>query len=174
MMEFYMKLPRNKKEFPIFMAVISIISVLTIAPLITCFEMGFTMTSVMSAVKSMPFIWVSVVVVVLLTHGPSEWLAHKILSKGDSFRACMVINALCAVFLISIFMTVIGAWIGMRQISMIPIYSFFYKWPRNFAIALAIETLVAQPIARFVMLKMHQAMDAKAKNEEVATEEEAA
>lgn len=143
------------------MAVISIISVLTIAPLITCFEMGFTMNSVMSAVKIMPVMWVAVIIVVLLTHAPSEWLANKILTKGDSFRVCMLVNALCAVLLISVCMTVIGAWIGMGQISMAPIYGFFYKWPRNFAIALAIETLVAQPIARFVMLKMHQAQDAK-------------
>ena len=171
-MEFYMKLPRNKKEFPIFMAVISIISVLTIAPLITCFEMGFTMNSVMSAVKIMPFMWVTVVIVVLLTHKPSEWLAHKILSEGDSFRVCMLVNALCAVLLISVFMTVLGTWIGMGQISMVPIYSFFHKWPRNFAIAFAIETLVAQPAARFVMLKMHQAADAKANQaKEVAAED---
>lgn len=39
-MEFYMKLPRNKKEFALFMAIISIISVNIIAPLITCFEVG--------------------------------------------------------------------------------------------------------------------------------------
>ena len=36
-MDFYMKLPRNKKEFALFMGVISIISVNIIAPLITCF-----------------------------------------------------------------------------------------------------------------------------------------
>jgi len=42
-MEFYMKLPRNKKEFTLFMMVISIISVNIIAPLISCFEVGFRM-----------------------------------------------------------------------------------------------------------------------------------
>ena len=42
-MEFYMKLPRNKKEFVLFLMVISIISVNIIAPLITCFEVGFSM-----------------------------------------------------------------------------------------------------------------------------------
>ena len=40
-MEFYMKLPRTKKEFGLFMAIISIISVNIIAPLITCFEAVF-------------------------------------------------------------------------------------------------------------------------------------
>ena len=36
-----MKLPRTKKEFGLFMAIISIISVNIIAPLITCFEAVF-------------------------------------------------------------------------------------------------------------------------------------
>lgn len=34
-MEFYMKLPRSKKEFALFMGIVSIISVNIIAPLIT-------------------------------------------------------------------------------------------------------------------------------------------
>ena len=40
-MEFYMKLPRSKKEFALFMGIVSIISVNIIAPLITFFEAGF-------------------------------------------------------------------------------------------------------------------------------------
>lgn len=40
-MEFYQKLPRNKKEFTLFIAVTSIISVNIIAPIITCFERAF-------------------------------------------------------------------------------------------------------------------------------------
>lgn len=32
---------------------------------------------------------------------------------------------------------------------------FFYKLPRNAAILFAIEAIVAQPIARMVMLKVH-------------------
>jgi len=160
-MEFYMKLPRNKKEFALFMAIISIISVNIIAPLITCFEMGFSMSVWANVIKVIPFIWVSVVILVLLTHKPSEWLASKILAKEDSFNAHMVINALCAVLLMSIFLTVIGTWIGTRQITMEPIRTFFYKWPRNFAIAFAVEVAIAQPIARYVMLKMHQMKDMK-------------
>ena len=42
-----------------------------------------------------------------------------------------------------------------------PIIGFFYKWPRNFAISLGVELLIAQPIARFVMLKYHQYFDGK-------------
>lgn len=154
-MDFYMKLPRNKKEFALFMAVISIISVNIIAPLITCFEVGFHMNVWASAIKVIPFIWISVIALVLLTYKPAEWLTGKIVKEGDSFNSHIVVNILCTVFLMSIFLTVIGTWIGSRHISMDPIQMFFYKWPRNFAISFAVELLVAQPIARWVMLKMH-------------------
>ena len=61
----------------------------------------------------------------------------------------------CTVFLMSIFLTVIGTWIGTRHISMDPIRMFFYKWPRNAAISFFVEACIAQPIARLVMFKIH-------------------
>ena len=160
-MEFYMNLPRNKKEFALFMAVISIISVNIIAPLITCFEVGFHMYVWADAIKIIPFIWVCVIALVLITYKPAEWLTSRIVEKGDSFSSHIVINILCTVFLMSIFLTVIGTWIGSRQVSMEPIRMFFYKWPRNFAISFAVELCIAQPIARGVMLKIHQIKDMK-------------
>jgi len=162
-MEFYMKLPRNKKEFALFMAVISIISVNIIAPLITCFEVGFHMYVWADAIKIIPFIWICVIALVLITYKPAELLASRIIEEGDSFNSHIVINILCTVFLMSIFLTVIGTWIGSRQVSMEPIRMFFYKWPRNFAISFAIESLIAQPIARAVILKMHQIKDKESK-----------
>lgn len=158
-MEFYMKLPRNKKEFILFMAVISIISVNVIAPLISCFEAGFHIYIWEEVIKVMPFIWISVIILVLITYKPAEWLTSKIIKKEDSFNAHIIVNTLCTVFLMSIFLTVIGTWIGTRHISMEPIRMFFYKWPRNFAIAFAVESLIAQPIARIVMLKLHKIKD---------------
>lgn len=160
-MEFYMKLPRNKKEFALFLAVISIISVNIIAPLITCFEIGFHLYVWADVLTVLPFIWLSVIVLVLLTHRPAEWMTNKLLQKEDSFNAHIIVNTLCNVFLMSIFLTVIGTWIGGRKISIEPILMFFHKWPRNFAISFAVELLVAQPIARFVMYKLHQKQDAK-------------
>ncbi|NFG42551.1 hypothetical protein FC789_15575 [Clostridium botulinum] len=160
-MEFYMKLPRNKKEFALFLLIISIISVNIIAPLITCFEVGFHMYVWADAIKIIPFIWICVIALVLITYKPAEWLTSRIVEKGDSFNSHIVINILCTVFLMSIFLTVIGTWIGNRQVSMEPIRMFFYKWPRNIAISFAVEAFIAQPIARTVMLKMHQIKDNK-------------
>jgi hypothetical protein len=154
-------LPRNVKEFPLFIAVISILSVNIIAPLITCFEFGFHVSVWLEVLQVIPFIWLSVIALVLLTYKPAEWLTRKIVDKGDSFNAHIVVNILCTVLLMSIFLTVIGTWIGSRHISTEPVRLFFHKWPRNFAISFAVEALFAQPIARFVMLKIHQAQDAK-------------
>ena len=160
-MEFFMKLPRSRREFALFMAIISIISVNIIAPLITCFEMGFHLYVWADALRIIPFIWLSVIVLVLLAYKPAEWMTGRIIREGDSFNAHIIVNILCTVFLMSIFLTVMGTWIGSRRISVEPIRLFFYKWPRNFSISLAVEALIAQPVARFVMLKLHQWVDAK-------------
>ena len=71
-MEFYMKLPRNKREFALFMGIISIISVNIIAPLITCFEAGFHLYVYQDVLTVLPFIWLSVIAIVLLTYVPTE------------------------------------------------------------------------------------------------------
>jgi len=155
-MDFFMKLPRNKKEFTLFLAIISIISVNIIAPLITCFEMGFHMYTWKNTLAVIPFIWVAVILLVLLTYKPVEWLTSKLVGENDSFNSHIIINILCTVFLMSIFLTIIGTWIGTRSLSMEPIRTFFYKWPRNFAISFFIESFIAQPIARLVMLKLHE------------------
>ena len=160
-MDFYMKLPRNKKEFTLFMAIVSILSVNIIAPLITFFEVGFHPYVWVDTIKIIPFVWLAVIILVLLTYQPAEWLTSKITKKGDSFHACILINIIFTVLLMSIFLTVIGTWIGCRRISWEPIKMFFYKWPRNFAISLFVESCLAQPLARLVMLKLHQHNDLK-------------
>lgn len=161
-MDFHMKLPRNAKEFSLFIAIISIISVNIIAPVITCFEaQRFSLEIWGMALRAIPFIWLSVVAFVLITYKPAEWMTEKVVEKSDSFRAHMLANILCTVFLMSIIFTVVGTWIGSMHISLEPIVMFFYKWPRNFAVSFAVEALIAQPIARFVMLKLHTCADKK-------------
>ena len=46
--------------------------------------------------------------------------------------------------------------IAMQTISLTPFQQFFYKWARNFTIALLTEMLIAQPIARCVMHYLHK------------------
>ncbi|MDR0887327.1 MAG: hypothetical protein LBM97_01405 [Candidatus Nomurabacteria bacterium] len=153
--KFHTHLPRGKKEFALFMLIVSVISVCVIAPLVTFSEIGISGEAYLGALKILPFIWLCIIPLVLLTEKPAMFLAGKIVKKGDSFSVTVLINVLCNVFLISIFMTIIGSWIGQGDISWEPIRHFFLKWSRNFAIAFTVESLIAQPIARLVMSKVH-------------------
>lgn len=53
-MDFYMKLPRNAKEFALFLILVSILSVNIIAPLISCFELGFSLRVWQGVMKTLP------------------------------------------------------------------------------------------------------------------------
>ncbi|MEC0169441.1 hypothetical protein [Paenibacillus graminis] len=57
--------------------------------------------------------------------------------------------------ILSIFLTIIGAWVGTKSITLDPLRNFFYRWPRNFFIAFWVEALIAQPVARLAMKKIH-------------------
>ena len=157
-----MRLPRSRKEFVLFMMVISIISVNIIAPTITCMEVGFTFENYLHTLQVIPVVWVAVIACVLITYRPAGFLTLKITAQGDSFRSCITINILCTVFLMSIILTIVGAWIGNWAVTMEPIEMFIYRWPRNFGIALGVELLIAQPIAREVMNRFHIWKDSKA------------
>lgn len=150
-----MKLPRNKTDFTIFLALVSLISVFIISPIITGFELGFSIITLKNTIKIIPFIWIAVIIFVLLTHSPANKISQKIVSKEDSFNSQITINILVNVLMMSVFMTITATWIGMGEINLVPIVKFFHKWPRNFAIAFFIELIIAQPIARHVLYLKH-------------------
>ena len=103
----------------------------------------------------MPFLLVAIVAFVLLTHMPAEKVAAKITEETDSFNAKITITILINVAMMSVLMTIVGAMIATKTISLAPFQQFFYKWPRNFIIALLTEMLIAQPIARYVIYRRH-------------------
>ena len=58
------RMPQNGKEFILFLAVISIISVNTIAPLIMALQFRFTKAVYLQTLKTIPFMWIIVVLIV--------------------------------------------------------------------------------------------------------------
>ncbi|MEU0751877.1 hypothetical protein [Streptomyces albogriseolus] len=159
---FHTHLPRNPKEAVTFMLVVAVISVNTIPVVIGGLNSGFTLAMWTGLLPVMPVLLVAVVAVVLLTMKPAQLLTSRLVRPGDSFRAHMVLNALCSVLLISLVMTVVGTWIGTRQVSTEPLEQFAHLWPRNCTIAFLVEALLAQPVARQVMRRYHQRIDARA------------
>ncbi|MBM6615875.1 hypothetical protein JTF06_13370 [Desemzia sp. RIT804] len=151
------RLPKNGKEFILFLGIISIISVNTIAPTIMGLQFGFTMDVYKAALKTMPFIWLIVLVLIPFIVEPiANKLVAKFTAPTDSFNSVTLFHTLFSVLMMSIILSVVAAWVGTRTISMEPITNFFYAWPRNFAVAFFIESLIAQPIARLAMKGLHK------------------
>ncbi|MEK3865802.1 hypothetical protein MHH60_20235 [Paenibacillus sp. FSL H7-0716] len=156
------RLPRNGKEGILFLLIISIISVNTIAPIIVGLERGFSKEVYIDTLKVIPFMWMIVVLSVRLVAGPIVGkVMPKFMGQTDGFNARILLNTLLNVTVLSILLSIIGTWVGTRQISLDPLKSFLHIWPRNFGIAFWIELLVAQPIARFVMKTLHARQDRK-------------
>lgn len=150
------RLPQNPKEGIIFLLIISIISVNTIAPLIMGMERGFSKENYLETLKIIPFMWVVVVLLVRLVARPLVGkVMPKFAGKTDGFNARVLLNTLLNVTVLSILLTIIGTWIGTKQVSFEPFQNFFRIWFRNFGVAFWIELLIAQPIARFAMKKLH-------------------
>ncbi|TGE35815.1 hypothetical protein E4K67_22075 [Desulfosporosinus fructosivorans] len=60
------RLPRNRKEFALFLGIISVISVNIIAPFIMGFKFRFQKEVYFSTLKIIPFVWIIVVLLVTL------------------------------------------------------------------------------------------------------------
>ncbi|MBM6676171.1 hypothetical protein H6A07_05380 [Olsenella uli] len=159
-----MRLPRGRREFCLFMAIVSVISVNIIAPVITCFEMGFSLESWAAALHAMPFVWLAVIACVLATYYPAEWVTARFLEEDDSYNAHILVNILATVCMMSVILTVAAPWIAAGHVSPEPVEHFFFRWPRNFAVSFAVEALVAQPIARAAMNRLHLMLDARGAN----------
>lgn len=157
------RLPHNAKEGILFMLIISLVSVNTIAPIIMGMERGFSKENYLETLKIIPIMWVIVILLVRLVAGPVVGkILPKFVGQTDGFNARILLNTVLNVTVLSIILTIIGTWVGARQISMEPFQNFFHSWPRNFGIAFWIELLLAQPLARFVMRKMHEKQRLKA------------
>ncbi|MEK4293825.1 hypothetical protein [Paenibacillus sp. FSL R5-0914] len=156
------RLPRNGKEGILFLLIISIISVNTIAPIIVGLERGFSKEVYIDTLKVIPFMWMIVVLSVRLVAGPIVGkVMPKFMGQTDGFNARVLLNTLLNVTVLSILLSIIGTWVGTKQISLKPLKNFLHIWPRNFGIAFWIELLVAQPIARFAMKTLHTRQDRK-------------
>lgn len=156
------RLPQSAGEGIIFMLVISFISVNTIAPIIMFMETGVSLETYVEFLKIVPVMWFIVILMVRFVAGP---LIGKIMPKfqgeTDGFNARFLLNIVLNVTILSLTLTIIGTWVGNREISADIFTRFFPTWFRNFGIAFWIEVIVAQPIARFVMVKIHQSKDKK-------------
>lgn len=156
------RLPRNGKEGAIYGAIICTLSVLFMGSINIILAAGeFNSDVAMQMLITLPIIWVIVMIIEPVAIGRmAEALTAKLVSPTDGFNARIMFRTLFTVLGMSITMTIIGNTFGYGFTT--EIFDHFIQiWPRNFVIALFLESIVIQPIARFAMVKMHEAQDRK-------------
>lgn len=157
--KFHMRLPRDGREFLLFLLIVSLISVNIIAPLIAMMSVGFEIAVWLNVVKILPIMWIIVMVLVILTNKPARWITNKIILPTDSFNAHIIVELIFNVLLMSIILTVVGSKVAQWNAGWISPLEYIHVWPRNFAISFAVESLIAQPVAHFVMHHYHLRKD---------------
>ena len=162
------RLPRNAKEGALFGAIIVTLTVLLMASLNVILAVGeVNLDTLYIILKTIPICWVIAMVIEPTLVGRfADKMVHKFTAPTDSFNAKILYRILFTVFGMSFIMTLVGYIIGHGLDNGI-FTNFLTNWPRNFLIVLIAESLVIQPIARFVMVKIHAAQDKKTQTKSI-------
>lgn len=164
------RLPKTKKEGIIYGGVIAIITVIVMVFLNITLEFKKIDGQVLFVIAvTIPIFWIVAMLLENFVIGRiSEQLLKKFTLKTDGFNTKILFNILFCVTGMSFIMTIIGGIYGeilsIKSITLKPILDIPLHWPRNFFVAFWCEILLAQPLARFVMKKIHLACE-KTKNE---------
>ena len=162
-MELEKRLPRNGKEGLLYGTIISTLTVIFMTSLMVILNVGeFNKEVAFAILKTLPIIWVIVMVIEPAIIGRiAEALTAKFTKPTDSFNAKILFRIVFTVFGMSIVMTFVGDIVAHGFHSEL-FSNWLHNWPRNLVIVLIAESLVIQPIARFAMVKLHEAQDRKA------------
>ncbi|ALV22623.1 MULTISPECIES: hypothetical protein [Carnobacterium] len=157
------RLPKNGKEGFLYGTIIVTLSVLVMGSINMIIAAGeFNKDVAMTMLVALPIIWVIVMIIEPLAIGRwAEFISSKFISPTDGFAARIMFRTLFTVLGMSFTMTIIGDIFG-NGLSADSFTHFINAWPRNFLLALFFESVIIQPFARFVMVKMHAAQDKKA------------
>ncbi|MBP1044301.1 DUF2798 domain-containing protein [Vagococcus sp. BWB3-3] len=153
------RLPQTSKEGLLYGVVICGITAFLMASFNIYLQVKqVNMTLVVMILKAFPlFFLIALLLETFVMHQPVEKLVRKFTEKDDSFNAVILFTVLFTVVGMSFSMTIIGDFIGHGfLIEQGFLLRFLAAWPRNFAIVLMIELLIAQPLARKVMTVLHQ------------------
>ncbi|QXZ10926.1 DUF2798 domain-containing protein [Comamonas sp. Y33R10-2] len=150
------RLPHNNKEGAIYGATICSLTALvmtTFNVLIHAQEVNAQTLQSIAFYFPLMFV-IAMLVEPLLVGRIAEKAMHRLSPATDSGNAKILFRMVFTVFGMSLVMTGIGnliafgaeGWLGRM----------LHDWPRNFFVVLILEALIIQPIARAVMVKLHQ------------------
>lgn len=150
------RLPHTAKEGAIYGAIICFLTALMMTTLnALIIARGANAQALQTIAIYFPLMFViAMLVEPLLVGRLAEKAMHRLSPATDSGNAKILFRLVLTVFGMSLMMTGIGNLIAVGAQGWFS--RMVHDWPRNFFIVLLLETLLIQPIARAVMVKMHQ------------------
>lgn len=117
--------------------------------------------------RSIPIVWaVAMVWETFVVGRIGHKLVHIFTDPSDGFNANILFNIVFVVTMMSASMTILGPTVcGEPLRETLP--GWIHHWPRNFCVAFWCECLLAQPIARRVMVLIHNRQERNLGLEEV-------
>lgn len=155
-MPFDDRLPHNAKEGAIYGGTICFLTALVM----TTFNIVVSAPeSAAEALQSIAFYFpvmfvIAMLIEPLLVGRLAEKAMHRLSPATDSTNAKILFRMVFTVFGMSLIMTGMGSLIAFGSDGWLS--RMVNDWPRNFFIVLLLEALIVQPIARAVMVKLHQ------------------
>lgn len=161
-------MPRNGKEGLIYGGVICSLTCIVMATMNICINMGgVSTTSLLTVLKAIPVVFIIAMLIEMFIVGRiANKLVSIFISTTDSLNANIMFRTFFTVSGMSIIMTVVGGILA-SGFNMEVIKEFPISWPRNFCVAIFLELLIVQPIARSVMLVIHNFQEKYAGNNEI-------
>ncbi|WP_242542787.1 DUF2798 domain-containing protein [Vagococcus fluvialis] len=152
-------LPHNKKEGLLYGSTIAIITVLFMVILNTYINLGTI--SYIHIPQILKLIIILFIIAMLLENFVVSYFVNKLntyfVHEKDSFNARILFTILFTVIGMSFTMTWIAPFVSSGfELSTISFNLFISNWPKNFGIVFALELLIAQPLARKLMVVIHK------------------
>ncbi|OMD73022.1 MULTISPECIES: DUF2798 domain-containing protein [Paenibacillus] len=156
------RLPHNSKEGAIYGIIICTLTVIFMTTFNIVLNSGTINLAIVTKILiAMPFIWIIAMFLQPIVVGPIvDKIVRKLTTPTDSFYPKILLNTLFTVLGMCALMTLIGTIIG-NGFSKNILLTFLNTFPRNFLIVLFLECIIIQPIARWVMVKIHIAQERK-------------
>ncbi len=150
-------MPSNGKEGLIYGGVICALTCIFMATMNICINMGgVSEKAIITSLKSFPLVFVIAMILEIFIVGKiADKLVNVFSSSKDCLNAHILFRTFFTVIGMSIIMTIVGGSLA-NGFSLEVIKEFLICWPRNFCVAIFLELLIVQPIARNVMRTMHE------------------
>ncbi len=163
------RLPHNPREGIVYGCVIASISSLLIGGYNVYDNMSYSLDTFGDFAIRYLTIWpvmflIAFVLANTVVGHIAGWIVNRFSAPTDSINSRIVLNIIACVTLMSLILTflgglvgeTIGSLLGGSEVDVMGLIDNWPKiWPRNFCIAFWVEMLIAQPVARRVMVWAH-------------------